>query len=188
MKEKNKQVNLKWGIRKLSVGLCSVAIGAIIHVVPMMPAYAQEASPIAARLPQDDVATLREVSASGIGDTTLSYAGVTFEKTEGDTITLKWSKWNDAGTYWETVTDDKKDPEYFAGRYVLEFSDPEFYKQIESIEVKNGNFKVNMEKYYDGDPEIMRNFGKSDHSFTWNCFKTIASPIFVIMIFTSISL
>ena len=37
MKEKNKQVNLKWGMRKLSVGLCSVVIGA--SVVPMMPAY-----------------------------------------------------------------------------------------------------------------------------------------------------
>ena len=95
MKEKNKQVNLKWGMRKLSVGLCSVVIGA--SVVPMMPAYAQEAIPIAARLPQDDVAASRSVSASGIGETTLIYAGVTFEKTEGDTITLKWSKWNKAG-------------------------------------------------------------------------------------------
>ena len=28
MKEKNKQINLKWGMRKLSVGLCSVVIGA----------------------------------------------------------------------------------------------------------------------------------------------------------------
>ena len=153
MKEKNKQVNLKWGMRKLSVGLCSVVIGASMLFVPMMPSHANEASLIAARLPQAGVAALRSASASGIGATSLTYAGVTFEKTEGDTITLKWSKWNTAGTYWETVTDDKKDPEYFAGRYALLFSDPEFYKQIESIEVKSGSFTVNMEKYYDGDPE-----------------------------------
>ena len=140
-------------MRKLSVGLCSVVIGASMLFVPMMPSHANEASLIAARLPQAGVAALRSASASGIGATSLTYAGVTFEKTEGDTITLKWSKWNTAGTYWETVTDDKKDPEYFAGRYALLFSDPEFYKQIESIEVKSGSFTVNMEKYYDGDPE-----------------------------------
>lgn len=153
MKEKNKQINLKWGMRKLSVGLCSVVIGASMIVVPMTPAYAQESIPTAVRLPQDDVAASRSVSASGLGDTSLIYAGITFKEAKGDTITLNWSKWNKAGTYWNTVTDDKKDPEYFAGRYVLEFSDPEFYKQIESIEVRSGSFKVNMEKYYDGDPE-----------------------------------
>lgn len=153
MKEKNKQINLKWGMRKLSVGLCSVVIGASMIVVPMTPAYAQESIPTAVRLPQDDVAASRSVSASGLGDTSLIYAGITFKEAKLDTITLNWSKWNKAGTYWNTVTDDKKDPEYFAGRYVLEFSDPEFYKQIESIEVRSGSFKVNMEKYYDGDPE-----------------------------------
>lgn len=62
MKEKNKQINLKWGMRKLSVGLCSVVIGASMIVVPMTPAYAQESIPTAVRLPQDDVAASRSVS------------------------------------------------------------------------------------------------------------------------------
>lgn len=153
MKEKHKQMNSRLGMKEVGIKLSSIVIAISIIVAQMITAYAYEQGSPPIKLPNRDTRDFRSVTASGLGATTLIYAGITFEKTEGDTIILKWSKWNKAGTYWNTVTDDKKNPQYFAGRYVLEFSDPEFYKQIESIEVKSGNYKVNMEKYYDGDPE-----------------------------------
>nr|WP_297395444.1 Rib/alpha-like domain-containing protein [uncultured Peptostreptococcus sp.] len=149
MKEKHKQMNSRLGMKEVGIKLSSIVIAISIIVAQMITAYAYEQGSPPIKLPNRDTRDFRSVTANGIGTTSLAYAGITFVKAQGDTITLNWSNLNYGGTYWATVTDYKEDSYYFAGRYVLEFTDPEFYKQIESIKVVSGTRQETMENYYD---------------------------------------
>lgn len=142
-------MNSRLGMKEVGIKLSSIVIAISIIVAQMITAYAYEQGSPPIKLPNQDTRDFRSVTANGIGTTSLIYAGITFEKTEGDTIILKWSKWNKGGTYWATDTDYKNDSYYFAGRYVLEFTDPEFYQNIEYIKVISGTREETMENYYD---------------------------------------
>ncbi len=142
-------MNSRLGMKEVGIKLSSIVIAISIIVAQMITAYAYEQGSPPIKLPNRDTRDFRSVTANGIGTTSLAYAGITFVKAQGDTITLNWSNLNYGGTYWATVTDYKEDSYYFAGRYVLEFTDPEFYKQIESIKVVSGTRQETMENYYD---------------------------------------
>lgn len=146
---KNNHINFKKGIRKVSLSLSFIVITISVIVAQMIMAYAYEEGPAPIKLPNQDTRGFRTVTAGRIGTTTLAYAGITFVKAQGDTITLNWSNLNYGGTYWQTLTENKEDPLYFAGRYVLEFTDPEFYQNIEYIKVISGTREELMENYYD---------------------------------------
>ena len=149
MKEKHKQMNSSLGMKEVGIKLSSIVIAISIIVAQMITAYAYEEGPTPIQLPNRGTRDFRSVTANGIGMTSLAYAGITFVKAQGDTITLNWSNLNYGGTYWAILTENKEDPLYFAGRYVLEFTDPEFYQNIESIKVVSGTRQEFMENYYD---------------------------------------
>ena len=149
MKEKHKQMNSRLGMKEVGIKLSSIVIAISIIVAQMITAYAYEEGSPQIKLPNRGTRDFRSVTANGIGMTSLAYAGITFVKAQGDTITLNWSNLNYGGTYWKIVTENKEDSYYFAGRYVLEFTDPEFYQNIESIKVKSGVREDTMENYYD---------------------------------------
>lgn len=142
-------MNSRLGMKEVGIKLSSIVIAISIIVAQMITAYAYEEGSPPIKLPNRGTRDFRSVTANGIGMTSLAYAGITFVKAQGDTITLNWSNLNYGGTYWKIVTENKEDSYYFAGRYVLEFIDPEFYQNIESIKVKSGVREDTMENYYD---------------------------------------
>ena len=91
-----------------------------------------------------DIDTSLHYTPTGIEDSSLRYAGTTFNRVEPDgTISMTVSNWRETNPIgeWRTSKDNE-----FAGHYVLTFSDPEFFKQIDTITIRN----VSLEKRDDG--------------------------------------
>ena len=86
--------------------------------------------------------TTSHFTANGIEESDLRYAGTVFDKIGQDgTIYLTHSKWTKLGQGW-----DKDDSNRFAGKFILSFSNDEFYKQIDRVMLDN----VSLEKVDDG--------------------------------------
>ena len=86
--------------------------------------------------------TTSHFTANGIEESDLRYAGTVFDKIGQDgTIYLTHSKWTKLGQGW-----DKDDSNRFAGKFILSFSNDEFYKQIDRVILDN----INLEKVDDG--------------------------------------
>ena len=86
--------------------------------------------------------TTSHFTANGIEESDLRYAGTVFDKIGQDgTIYLTHSKWTKLGQGW-----DKDDSNRFAGKFILSFSNDEFYKQIDRVILDN----VSLEKVDDG--------------------------------------
>ncbi|CDF24576.1 putative uncharacterized protein [[Clostridium] clostridioforme CAG:511] len=86
--------------------------------------------------------TTSHFMANGIEESDLRYAGTVFDKIGQDgTIYLTHSKWTKLGQGW-----DKGDSNRFAGKFILSFSNDEFYKQIDRVILDN----VSLEKVDDG--------------------------------------
>ena len=86
--------------------------------------------------------TTSHFTANGIEESDLQYAGTVFDKIGQDgTIYLTHSKWTKLGQGW-----DKDDSNRFAGKFILSFSNDEFYKQIDRVILDN----INLEKVDDG--------------------------------------
>ena len=86
--------------------------------------------------------TTSHFTANGIEESDLRYAGTVFDKIGQDgTIYLTHSKWTKLGQGW-----DKDDSNRFAGKFILSFSNDEFYKQIDRVILDN----VSLNKVDDG--------------------------------------
>lgn len=89
-----------------------------------------------------EVELTNHFTANGIEKSNLRYASTIFDKVEADgIINLTHSKWMNLGSGWG---EDDSNP--FAGKFILTFSDSDFYKLIDRVSVDN----VNLEKRDDG--------------------------------------
>lgn len=89
--------------------------------------------------------TTTHYDATGVESSSLRYAFTRYSGVDADgTIRLTVTKWATGATGWGT---DKKNP--YAGQYILSFTNDEFYKQIESIQLDGGS-KAMLTKYDDG--------------------------------------
>ena len=80
--------------------------------------------------------------ANGIEESDLRYAATIFSKVDGDgTIHLIHSKWTKLGQGWG---EDASNP--FAGKFILTFSNDQFYKQIDRVTLDD----TNLQKMNDG--------------------------------------
>ena len=90
-----------------------------------------------------DITTHYDVT--GVESSSLRYAFTRYNSVDADgTIRLTVTKWATGATDWGT---DKKNP--YAGQYILSFTNEEFYKQIESIQIDGGS-KAFLTKHDDG--------------------------------------
>ena len=81
-------------------------------------------------------------TANGIEESDLRYAATIFSKVDGDgTIHLIHSKWTKLGQGWG---EDASNP--FAGKFILTFSNDQFYKQIDRVTLDD----TNLQKMNDG--------------------------------------
>ena len=88
--------------------------------------------------------TSSHFTANGIEESKLRYATTTFDKVEADgTIHLIHSKWIVTNGASEFATDASNQ---FAGKYILTFSNDQFYKQIDRVTIDD----TSMEKVDDG--------------------------------------
>ena len=135
-----KRRKVKRGGRKACAFALSLAV-----IVPSaeLPSYAavsyrNSSGSISTR----EMDTTSHFTANGIEESDLRYAGTVFDKIGQDgTIYLTHSKWTKLGQGW-----DKDDSNRFAGKFILSFSNDEFYKQIDRVMLDN----VSLEKVDDG--------------------------------------
>ena len=139
LEQKRRKVRLGGG-RKACAFALSLAV-----IVPSaeLPSYAavsyrNSSGSISTR----EMDTTSHFTANGIEESDLRYAGTVFDKIGQDgTIYLTHSKWTKLGQGW-----DKDDSNRFAGKFILSFSNDEFYKQIDRVMLDN----VSLEKVDDG--------------------------------------
>ena len=140
LEQKRRKVRLGGGGRKACAFALSLAV-----IVPSaeLPSYAavsyrNSSGSISTR----EMDTTSHFTANGIEESDLRYAGTVFDKIGQDgTIYLTHSKWTKLGQGW-----DKDDSNRFAGKFILSFSNDEFYKQIDRVMLDN----VSLEKVDDG--------------------------------------
>ena len=134
---KLKMKKQKWRFREASRKACVLMLGLSMAVpCAAFPSVAAVRS----------VDTELVYKASGMEESSLRYAATRFVQIADDnSIVLEITKWAELAGGWGT---DKNNP--YAGKYLLNFYKPDFYKQIQSIEVKRGNKTVAMDKIADG--------------------------------------
>ena len=136
-----KRRKVRWGGGRKA---CAFALSlAVIVPSAELPSYAavsyrNSSGSISTR----EMDTTSHFTANGIEESDLRYAGTVFDKIGQDgTIYLTHSKWTKLGQGW-----DKDDSNRFAGKFILSFSNDEFYKQIDRVILDN----VSLEKVDDG--------------------------------------
>ena len=124
--------------RTVGVGAASVMLAASL-AGGMAPA------PAYAAIGDKAMDTTTHYDATGVEDSSLRYAFTRYSGVDADgTIRLTVTKWATGATGWGT---DKSNP--YAGQYILSFTNDEFYKQIESIQLDGGS-KAYLAKHDDG--------------------------------------
>ena len=136
-----KRRKVRWGGGRKA---CAFALSlAVIVPSAELPSYAavsyrNSSGSISTR----EMDTTSHFTANGIEESDLRYAGTVFDKIGQDgTIYLTHSKWTKLGQGW-----DKDDSNRFAGKFILSFSNDEFYKQIDRVILDN----VSLNKVDDG--------------------------------------
>ncbi|WP_018142775.1 Rib/alpha-like domain-containing protein [Alloscardovia criceti] len=126
------------GGRRIIAGLSALALVGAIGVGGIGAAFAADGTSTRA------IDTETHYSATGIEDSDLRYSKTNYIGVNSDgTITLEIVKWADGITGWGTSTTNE-----WAGKYVLSFMEDEFYKQIDTIQVKDSG--AYLQKYFDG--------------------------------------
>ena len=111
--------------------------GAAAMVLALSVAGAAVPNLAMAAIPTADRAmdTTTHYNATGVETSSLRYAFTRYNGVDADgTIRLTVTKWASGATGWGT---DKNNP--YAGQYILSFTNDEFYKQIESIQIDGGS-------------------------------------------------
>lgn len=111
--------------------------GAAAMVLALSVAGAAVPNLAMAAIPTADRAmdTTTHYNATGVETSSLRYAFTRYNGVDADgAIRLTVTKWASGATGWGT---DKNNP--YAGQYILSFTNDEFYKQIESIQIDGGS-------------------------------------------------
>ena len=124
----------RYGIRKLSIGVCSVLLGITLMVPSLGTVYAQEIR---------GLDTTTHYTATGIDNgTNLRYSSTVFNKVEDDgSLSMIFTYWFNGSTGWGTDPANE-----YAGKYLLSFTNDTFYKQIDKVILDD----ISLEKHNDG--------------------------------------
>ena len=133
-------------LKKTGRQACAFALSLAVMVPSMgLPSYA--AVPYRSNsvsIGDKGMDTTSHFTANGIEESNLRYATTTFDKVDADgTIRLVHNKWIVTNGASEFATDASNQ---FAGKYILTFSNDQFYKQIDRVTVDD----TSMEKVDDG--------------------------------------
>ena len=131
----NRKRKLKKRVGVAGYRTCALALSAaMIMQTGAIMAYADEVPAALLRMVRAagdrDINTSSDFDATGIEDSTLRYAGVTYQGIQDGNIHLFVTRWLDLNGAGEFRTDKSNQ---FAGKLLLQFSDREFYSQIQDI-------------------------------------------------------
>ena len=142
MKSSLKQKRRK--IKRAGQKACAFALSIAVMVPSIeMPSYAAVSYRNGnGSISERSMDTNSHFTANGIEESDLRYAATIFSKVDGDgTIHLIHSKWTKLGQGWG---EDASNP--FAGKFILTFSNDQFYKQIDRVTLDD----TNLQKMNDG--------------------------------------
>ena len=142
MKSSLKQKRRK--IKRAGQKACAFALSIAVMVPSIeMPSYAAVSYRNGnGSISERSMDTNSHFMANGIEESDLRYAATIFSKVDGDgTIHLIHSKWTKLGQGWG---EDASNP--FAGKFILTFSNDQFYKQIDRVTLDD----TNLQKMNDG--------------------------------------
>ena len=142
MKSSLKQKRRK--IKRAGQKACAFALSIAVMVPSIeMPSYAAVSYRNGnGSISERSTDTNSHFTANGIEESDLRYAATIFSKVDGDgTIHLIHSKWTKLGQGWG---EDASNP--FAGKFILTFSNDQFYKQIDRVTLDD----TNLQKMNDG--------------------------------------
>ena len=142
MKSSLKQKRRK--IKRAGQKACAFALSIAVMVPSIeMPSYAAVSYRNGnGSISERSMDTNSQFTANGIEESDLRYAATIFSKVDGDgTIHLIHSKWTKLGQGWG---EDASNP--FAGKFILTFSNDQFYKQIDRVTLDD----TNLQKMNDG--------------------------------------
>lgn len=142
MKSSLKQKRRK--IKRAGQKACAFALSIAVMVPSIeMPSYAAVSYRNGnGSISERSMDTNSHFMANGIEKSDLRYAATIFSKVDGDgTIHLIHSKWTKLGQGWG---EDASNP--FAGKFILTFSNDQFYKQIDRVTLDD----TNLQKMNDG--------------------------------------
>ena len=142
MKSSLKQKRRK--IKRAGQKACAFALSIAVMVPSIeMPSYAAVSYRNGnGSISERSTDTNSHFMANGIEESDLRYAATIFSKVDGDgTIHLIHSKWTKLGQGWG---EDASNP--FAGKFILTFSNDQFYKQIDRVTLDD----TNLQKMNDG--------------------------------------
>ena len=142
MKSSLKQKRRK--IKRAGQKACAFALSIAVMVPSIeMPSYAAVSYRNGnGSISERSMDTNSHFTANGIEESDLRYAATIFSKVDGDgTIHLTHSKWTKLGQGWG---EDASNP--FAGKFILTFSNDQFYKQIDRVTLDD----TNLQKMNDG--------------------------------------
>ena len=142
MKSSLKQKRRK--IKRAGQKACAFALSIAVMVPSIeMPSYATVSYRNGnGSISERSMDTNSHFTANGIEESDLRYAATIFSKVDGDgTIHLIHSKWTKLGQGWG---EDASNP--FAGKFILTFSNDQFYKQIDRVTLDD----TNLQKMNDG--------------------------------------